>query len=206
MRMVNAIGHIAYYCSPRCQMWYQRVTEMDPPKSASTTVQDTPLSKSNQQKRQGVDGEEPDDSPAQFRRVRMRCGLKFQNPGSRFSPPLDHQSINYYDVEQRSPSIEVVRAPVSFSDTSPSSPSEYPCLYPNCGYISSRAHDLKRHYMVHLPPAVEELLDCKYEWCGRTGAHGFKREDHRKEHYRKVHKKESEYPKTSKRGTKRSER
>ncbi len=47
---------------------------------------------------------------------------------------------------------------------------------------------------------MEELLDCKYEWCGRTGAHGFKREDHRKEHYRKVHKNESEYPKMGKGG------
>ena len=91
-------------------------------------------------------------------------------------------------------------ADVPFSTPSPASPSEYPCLYPNCGHISSRAHDLKRHMTVHFPPAVDELLDCKYEWCGRTGAHGFKREDHRKEHYRKVHMKENEYPKTGKGG------
>ena len=52
---------------------------------------------------------------------------------------------------------------------------------------------------VHFPPAVEELLDCTYEWCGRTGARGFRRIDHRMEHYRKVHVKESEYPETSKR-------
>lgn len=88
----------------------------------------------------------------------------------------------------------------SFSTPSPSSPSEYPCLHPNCGHISSRAHDLKRHMTVHFPPPVEELLNCQYAWCGRTGAHGFKREDHRKEHYRKVHMKESEYPKTGKGG------
>ena len=50
----------------------------------------------------------------------------------------------------------------------------------------------------HFPQAVNKLLDCRYEWCGRTGAQGFKREDHRKDHYRKVHKKESEYPKTGK--------
>lgn len=92
-------------------------------------------------------------------------------------------------------SVIPISANLLFSHTPPSSPSEYPCLYPNCGHISSRAHDLKRHYTVHFPPAVEELLDCKYEWCGRTGAHGFKREDHRKEHYRKVHMKGSEYPK-----------
>ncbi|CAF9942447.1 hypothetical protein IMSHALPRED_003684 [Imshaugia aleurites] len=40
---------------------------------------------------------------------------------------------------------------------------------------------------IHFPPAVEELLDCRYGWCGRTGAHGFKTDDHRREHYRKVH-------------------
>lgn len=91
-------------------------------------------------------------------------------------------------------------ANVPFSTPSPSSPSEYHCLYPSCGHISSRAHDLKRHMTVHFPPAPDELLDCQYEWCGRTGAHGFKREDHRKEHYRKVHMKESEYPKTGKGG------
>ena len=54
--------------------------------------------------------------------------------------------------------------------------------------------------MVHFPPAVDELLDCKYEWCGRTGAHGFKREDLRKDHYRKVHNEGSRaraYPKKS---------
>ena len=90
--------------------------------------------------------------------------------------------------------IVFIGANVVFS-TPPSSPSEYPCPYPNCGHISSRAHDLKRHYTKHFPPVVEELLDCQYEWCGRTGAHGFKREDHRKEHYRKVHPKESRYPK-----------
>lgn len=53
---------------------------------------------------------------------------------------------------------------------------------------------------VHFPPSVEELLDCKYEGCGRTSEMGFKRDDHRKAHYRKVHKKESEYPKMGKGG------
>lgn len=51
---------------------------------------------------------------------------------------------------------------------------------------------------IHFPPVVEELLDCKYEWCGRTGSHGFKREDHRKDHYRKVHMKVDDY--SSKKG------
>ena len=53
---------------------------------------------------------------------------------------------------------------------------------------------------VHFDPTVEELLDCKYEWCGRIGTYGFRREDHRMEHYRSVHTKESEYPKTRKDG------
>ena len=82
-----------------------------------------------------------------------------------------------------------IAANVPFS-TSPSSPSTYLCLHPYCDHISSRAHDLKLHMRVHFP----DLLDCKYEWCGRTGAYGFKREDHRMEHYKKEHSKESEYP------------
>ena len=87
--------------------------------------------------------------------------------------------------------------------TSPSEyEDEYPCLYPKCVHVNSRAHGLKRHMTVHFPPKEDELLDCKYEWCGRIGAYGFKREDHRKEHYRKVHMKESEFPKTGKRGRK----
>lgn len=123
---------------------------------------------------------------------------------------LSQQSTDYSYGNQRSPNVEVVRAPpVSssrhkkerrHSTPSPTSPSEYPCLHPNCGHISSRAHDLKRHMTTHFPPSVDELLDCEYKWCGRTGTHGFKREDHRKEHYRKVHMKENEYPKTGKGG------
>ena len=72
----------------------------------------------------------------------------------------------------------------------------YLCLHPYCGHISSRVHDLKRHMTKHFPPAVGELLDCMYWWCGRTGKYGFKREDHRKEHYRTVHMYESKYTKS----------
>ena len=72
MPMINATRHNAYYCSPRCQMRYQRVIEMNPPESTGTTVQDTQLSTSSSRKRQWVDEEELDDSPAQFRRVRLR--------------------------------------------------------------------------------------------------------------------------------------
>ena len=92
-----------------------------------------------------------------------------------------------------------ILADVPFRTPSPTSPTSYPCLYPGCGHISSRAHDLKRHMTVHFPAVVDELLDCKYEWCGRTGAHGFKREDHRRDHYRKVHFQESDNGKRGKR-------
>ncbi|KAF6218536.1 hypothetical protein HO133_005885 [Letharia lupina] len=110
------------------------------------------------------------------------------------SRQLSQQSPSYSYDNQRSPDIEVVHAaPVSSSRHKKE-------RRLSCGHISSRAHDLKRHMTVHFPPAPDELLDCQYEWCGRTGAHGFKREDHRKEHYRKVHMKESEYPKTGKGG------
>ena len=82
MRMTNAIRLIAYSRSPRCQMWYQRVIETDTTQSASTTVRHKPLSTSTastavqytpvatslSRDRQCVD-----DSPAQFRRVRLRC-------------------------------------------------------------------------------------------------------------------------------------
>ncbi|KAM0795279.1 hypothetical protein BDR22DRAFT_618707 [Usnea florida] len=135
-------------------------------------------------------------------------GYPSQSYFSNGQPSQQTPTSPYSDA--RSPSIEIVRtAPVSsskhkkerrISPTSPSSPSQYPCLHPHCGHTSSRAHDLKRHMTIHFPPDKTELLDCKYEWCGRTGAHGFKREDHRKEHYRKVHMKESEYPKTGKGG------
>ena len=54
---------------------------------------------------------------------------------------------------------------------------------------------------IHYYPTQDELLNCRYEWCGRTGTHGFKREDHRKDHYRKVHMKETEYPKKDKRSS-----
>ena len=74
MRMINAIRHFAYSRSPGCQMWYQRVIEMYPPKFASMTVQDLQLSTSIWKKRQWVDDDELDDRPAQFRRVRLRCG------------------------------------------------------------------------------------------------------------------------------------
>lgn len=83
MRMIHATRPIAYYWSPRCQMWYQRVIETDTtqfastivqngwqlsPSTAGTTVQGTQVSTTFSQDRQCVD-----DSPAQFRRVRLRC-------------------------------------------------------------------------------------------------------------------------------------
>lgn len=71
MRLINAMGHIAYNFSPRCQMWYQRVIETDTTQFASRTVQHTQPSTSSSRKRQWVD-EGLDDSPAQFRRVRLR--------------------------------------------------------------------------------------------------------------------------------------
>lgn len=65
----------------------------------------------------------------------------------------------------------------------------YECLYPGCDYTSARAYNLERHVKTHYPEAVVRL-DCPYAWggfCGRKGVRGFIREDHRKEHIRKVH-------------------
>ena len=72
MRMINAIRQIANYRSPRCQMWYQRVIEMRSPDFESTTVQDIQPSTSSSQQRKWVDDKELEDSPAQFRRVRLK--------------------------------------------------------------------------------------------------------------------------------------
>lgn len=70
------------------------------------------------------------------------------------------------------PAISVFADPL-FSTPSPTSPFLYPCLYSNCCYISSRAYDLERHMTIHFLLSPEELLDCKYEWCGRTGVQAY---------------------------------
>ena len=65
------VGQIAYFRSPRCKLWYQRVSEtitIEP----KVIVKDTQLSTSPPQKRQRSDDEDSDDNPAQFRRVRLR--------------------------------------------------------------------------------------------------------------------------------------
>lgn len=61
-------------------MWYQRVTATKLPvlKSRSTkksevVAQDSQLSTPRSQNRKRVDGEELDENPTQFRRVRLRC-------------------------------------------------------------------------------------------------------------------------------------
>ena len=46
---------------------------------------------------------------------------------------------------------------------------------------------------IHFPPSSDELLDCRYGGCGRTGAHGFNRDDHRTEHYERVHGEERDF-------------
>lgn len=47
---------------------------------------------------------------------------------------------------------------------------------------------------VHFPPTPNEPLNCRHERWGRTGAHGFKEEDYRKEHCSKTYMKANEHP------------
>lgn len=52
-------------------------------------------------------------------------------------------------------------------------------------------HDEDRNFSnfrmsVHFHPVIECLPGCRLEWCDCTGVNSFRREDHRKENYRKV--------------------
>ena len=79
--------------------------------------------------------------------------------------------------------------PVGRSGPHTSSSARYPCLYPGCGHIAARSYDLEKHVNTHYPETLQRL-DCPYAqngFCGRMGPRGFTREDHRKEHIRKVH-------------------
>lgn len=42
------------------------------------------------------------------------------------------------------------------------------------------------HMSVHFHPVIEDLPKCRLEWCDCTGVYSFRREDYRKEIYRKV--------------------
>ncbi|KAL8822473.1 MAG: hypothetical protein Q9191_006790, partial [Dirinaria sp. TL-2023a] len=114
------------------------------------------------------------------------------------SLPHDHsplRSRQYTGREHASsrPSIQSHsgdgRSSNSQKPSPPSSGARYTCLYPGCDYTAARSYDLERHVKTHYPESVERL-DCPYArggFCGRMGARGFTREDHRKEHIRKVH-------------------
>lgn len=68
-------------------------------------------------------------------------------------------------------------------------PSRYPCIFQGCLHTSARPYDLAQHLKSHYPETVSKL-ECPYArggFCGREGQRGFTREDHRKEHVRKVH-------------------
>ena len=61
----------------------------------------------------------------------------------------------------------------------------YPCLFSGCEAAFSRLTDLKRHMRSF---HEQHLIDCPYNWCGRTGHYGFVRMDHLNEHILEFHK------------------
>lgn len=103
-----------------------------------------------------------------------------QSPPSTASPPSYTHSYNHHPTTYGSP------AP---SGSNTGNPPRHPCLYPGCSHSSARLHDLERHMRTHYSETVPRR-DCPYAsggFCGREGKKGFTREDHRKEHVRKVH-------------------
>lgn len=66
----------------------------------------------------------------------------------------------------------------------------YICLSPGCSKIFLRPFDLDRHMKTHYPDNSKRF-DCpeaaKGSWCGRIKDRGFTRQDHLREHVRKVH-------------------
>ena len=90
MSTTRAVDQVAYFRSPKCKIWYQRVMETTEPKPRSMTepelgvrAEQPPIRHSR--KRQLRDEEEFDDDPAQFRRVR----LKYSNQtGSKYLEQL----------------------------------------------------------------------------------------------------------------------
>ena len=64
-----------------------------------------------------------------------------------------------------------------------------------CNYNTDRLWDLRKHENArHDQPehneSIVKLFDCPDQDCGLTGAHGFKRKDHLREHTRRRHQKE----------------
>ena len=172
------------WVSPGCRMWYQRITEI---RTTSTTREDLQSQPPQERLPEKAHYEEIErqEEPRYFRRV---C-LEVQSYISRWDSinsiyPLH---MNHHPPHPRfSPNLTIcLFANVSFSTSSPSSPSEYHCLHPSCGHISSSASDLRRHRPVHFPSVIKEFLNCKYEWCGTSHLRGFKTNRYCEEHFRK---------------------
>ena len=90
-------------------------------------------------------------------------------------------------------------ANATYGPVSPLS-SSHICLFPNCGYTTARAYDLKRHAHFHAP---SQTYPCSYSWCPRGDEKPFTRRDHLDEHLRTVHMKT--IPKKSKKGGKQNQ-
>ena len=73
--------------------------------------------------------------------------------------------------------------------------SEYECLYPHCNYVTNRPYDLKRHskqkHQTNKDLAeAGKLYDCPDTRCKARGENGFKRKDHLRDHFRRLHRHE----------------
>ena len=87
--ITRILGQDIYFCSPRCEIWYQRVVETSTTESkqrsmieAGAIMQDNTSAAPHSQKRQRNREEEFDEVPANFRRVRLRYSDQTQEPGS----------------------------------------------------------------------------------------------------------------------------
>ena len=96
--------------------------------------------------------------------------------------------------------VLTLRARNSSKSTNSSGQAEYFCIVKDCEYSSSRAYDLERHMNIH---SKQKKYPCEYKWCGRDDNNPFSREDHLKEHLRKVHMRD--IPKREKGGRKKRE-
>lgn len=71
--MIFIVGRHTHSRSRNCQIWYQRIMGTNTMEVGSMIEQDTQSPAPHPRKGKSNDDERPDDNPAHFRRVRLRC-------------------------------------------------------------------------------------------------------------------------------------